>query len=146
MSKLAQLPDAPWYKDGLKFTCTQCGKCCTGPSGFVWITEEEMHAMAKALRMTVQAFKIRYTRKRNNRLALVEKKNSAGTYDCIFLSEQKCQIYQARPRQCRTFPWWKENLNTEESWQLASLGCEGMHAEASLVPYSEIAQSLADQS
>src|SRR5262245_18529291 len=25
----------PWYQDGLEFTCTRCGKCCTGEPGFV---------------------------------------------------------------------------------------------------------------
>ena len=25
----------PWYNDGLRFTCTRCGHCCTGEPGFV---------------------------------------------------------------------------------------------------------------
>ncbi len=37
---------APWYQDGLAFTCTQCGKCCTGDPGFVWVTDEEIAALA----------------------------------------------------------------------------------------------------
>lgn len=132
----------PWYKDGLKFKCTECGKCCTGSSGFVWVTEEEIRAMAKVLDLSEQKFKIKYIRNRDNRFALVEKKNAIGEYDCIFLKNKKCQVYQARPKQCRTFPWWKENLNSEESWKIAALSCEGINDEAPLIPFSEIEHSV----
>lgn len=128
----------PWYKDGLRFKCTQCGKCCTGQPGFVWVEQDEITAMASICNLSEKTFKIRYIRKRENRLALVEKKNAQGESDCIFLKDKKCQIYQARPKQCRTFPWWKENLHTEESWKIAALSCEGINNDAPLVPYSEI--------
>ncbi len=42
-------PDGPWYQDGLRFTCTMCGKCCTGDPGYVWVTDEELAALAKFL-------------------------------------------------------------------------------------------------
>ena len=132
----------PWYKDGLKFKCTECGKCCTGQPGFVWTTDAEVEAMAKKLHMTVQAFKMRYIRKKENRLALVEKKVGEGDKACIFLKEKRCEIYEARPQQCRTFPWWKENLQSEESWKVAALGCEGISEKASVVKYEAIQQLL----
>lgn len=130
----------PWYKDGLKFKCTECGKCCTGTSGFVWVTEEEISSMATALNISIKAFKIKYIRNRDNRLALVEKKNISGGFDCIFLKNKKCEVYQARPKQCRSFPWWPEHLNSEESWKLAALDCEGINDQAPIVPYSEITE------
>lgn len=132
----------PWYKDGLRFKCTGCGKCCTGPSGIVHITSDEAVQMAKALNLTLQVFKIRYTRTRNNQLALVEKKNELGGYDCIFLKDKACQIYQARPAQCRSYPFWPENLNTSQSWYLASLTCEGINDNAPFIPLSEITPAL----
>lgn len=132
----------PWYKDGLKFKCTECGKCCTGPSGFLWVSDEEIRTMASALNISEKTFKMLYVRNRNNKLSIVEKKNAEGEYDCIFLKNKKCEIYQARPKQCRTFPWWQENLNTEESWKLAAMSCEGINDEAPLVPYCEIKASL----
>jgi Fe-S-cluster containining protein len=135
-------PSLPWYKEGLKFKCTECGKCCTGQAGFVWVTNEEIAAMAKVMHLSEQTFKIKYVRNRNNRLALVEKKNEAGGYDCIFLKNKKCQIYQARPKQCQTFPWWKENLNTPESWKLAAQDCEGINDQAAAVPYETIKKNL----
>ncbi len=126
----------PWYKNGLRFKCTECGKCCTGAPGFVWLTLEEMEAIAKHLDITLDLFKRKYVRMRNNRYSLIEKKSKNNA--CVFLEENKCQIYQARPKQCRTFPWWKENLNTEESWKLAAIDCEGINDQAPLVPLSEI--------
>src|SRR6202012_4519691 len=120
----------PWYKEGLRFQCTECGKCCTGGPGYVWVSEEEMMAIAKLLKISVEKFKRNYTRQRDNRYALVERKSFDNQYDCIFLKDKKCTVYQARPNQCKTFPWWKNNLNTEESWEIAALSCEGINEEA----------------
>ena len=33
--------------------------------------------------------------------------------ECIFLKENKCSVYKARPIQCRTWPFWSENMNTK---------------------------------
>src|SRR5665811_1581683 len=92
----------PWYKDGLHFKCTECGKCCTGGPGFVWITEEEMEGIASSLKIYLERFKREYTRTRDNRYSLIEKKRKNGGYDCIFLKDKKCMVYQNRPVQCRT--------------------------------------------
>lgn len=132
----------PWYKDGLRFKCTECGKCCTGTPGFVWVSQEEICSMAQFLNISVDLFKRKYIRSRDNRYALIEKKIANEDYECIFLKDKKCQIYKARPTQCRTFPWWKENLNTEESWKLAAKECEGINNDAPIVPYSQIEQSI----
>lgn len=130
----------PWYKEGLKFQCTECGKCCTGAPGYVWVTKEEMSAIAVFLNISIELFKRKYVRQRDNRYALVEKKSENNA--CIFLKDKKCSIYQARPAQCRTFPWWRENLNSKESWDLAAQSCEGINDEAPLVPYDQIEESL----
>src|SRR5947208_1066324 len=37
----------PWYADGLRFRCTRCGNCCTGPPGVVWVNDAEIHAIAQ---------------------------------------------------------------------------------------------------
>lgn len=132
----------PWYKEGLKFKCTECGKCCTGSKGFVWITEDEMAGMAKELNISLDLFKRRYVRQRDNRYALVEKKTENNEFACIFLKDKKCEVYKNRPLQCRTYPWWKENLNSESSWNLAAESCEGINDNAPLVPYPQIVDLL----
>ncbi len=132
----------PWYKDGLAFQCTQCGQCCTGQPGYVWVTEEEMDAMAKVLNISLDLFKRKYIRQLDNRYALTERKALNNDYDCVFLKDKKCQVYQARPIQCRTYPWWNENLNSKQSWDLAAKECEGINEESPLVPYEQIIQIL----
>lgn len=126
----------PWYKEGLRFKCTECGQCCTGAPGYIWVSDDEMAAIAKLLDISVELFKRKYVRQRNNRFALIEKKSQNN--DCIFLKDKKCSIYQARPTQCRTFPFWIENLNSEESWKLAAESCEGINDDATLIPYEKI--------
>jgi uncharacterized protein len=131
-----------WYKNGLHFQCTGCGKCCTGCPGYVWVTLDEICAMAALLDLSVEEFSRRYLRQRDGRYALVELKSH--NYDCVFLKDEKCQIYQVRPRQCRTFPWWKENLSSEQSWKETAERCEGINEEAPLVSYEEIQRVLLD--
>lgn len=126
----------PWYKKGLRFQCTGCGKCCSGGPGYVWVTKEEIAAMAEYLAMPIDLFVRKHIRQRDNRYALIEKKTE--NFDCIFLHDRKCLIYPVRPHQCKTFPWWVENLRSEESWKLAARYCEGISEKAPLVSCDEI--------
>lgn len=126
-----------WYKDGLRFGCTQCGKCCTGSPGVVWVGDKEIDEMAAFLQITPLEFVEKYTRRIGTRLSLTEDQK---TYDCAFLKENRCQIYGARPKQCRTFPWWSENLKSQEAWEEAAARCEGInHPDAPLIPPSAMA-------
>lgn len=36
--------------------------------------------------------------------------------DCCFLINNKCTIYEARPLQCRTWPFWPENMK-QTTWK-----------------------------
>ncbi len=129
-----------WYKDGLRFQCTQCGQCCTGSPGYIWVTEEEMTQMAQFLNISLDLFKRKYTRQSDNRYALIERKSEDNA--CFFLKDKKCMVYGARPTQCRTFPWWPENLRSKESWNLTSQSCEGINDNAPLITLEEINAQL----
>ena len=61
-------PAAPWYADGLTFTCTTCGNCCTGGPGYVWVTTEEVRRLAEHLRLTPEEVVERYCRRVGGRL------------------------------------------------------------------------------
>src|SRR6476469_2030180 len=78
----------PWYAEGLKFTCSQCGNCCTGGPGFVWISREEIRRLAEFLRITPEETVEKYCRKIDGKFSLKESRNR-GSYDCIFLREEK---------------------------------------------------------
>jgi Predicted Fe-S-cluster oxidoreductase len=55
-------------------------------------------------------------------VSLLEKEN----YDCIFLTKQGCSVYHARPRQCRTYPFWRSVMENEESWEAEKALCPGI--------------------
>lgn len=92
--------------------------------------------MAAHLKISKEEFMRRYTRSIFGRPSLIENRT---TYDCVFLKDSKCQVYSVRPKQCRTFPWWKENLKTRADWKEAAKRCEGIdHPDASVVPFEKI--------
>jgi Fe-S-cluster containining protein len=113
----------PWYKDGLRFKCMQCGGCCTGAPGFVWVNKAEIEALAGAIRVDVVEFERRYVRKVGIRKSLIEFANG----DCVFFSSESrsCQVYEHRPRQCRTWPFWGSNLATPADWEDMCERCPG---------------------
>ncbi|MBW3543530.1 MAG: YkgJ family cysteine cluster protein [Planctomycetes bacterium] len=114
---------APWYKDGLRFTCTQCGDCCTGEPGVVWIDDEEVARIAELTGKPVAEVRLFHTRLVGDRVTLIELPNG----DCTFLDgkTRRCSIYQARPRQCRSWPFWPSNLKTPQAWQEVERVCPG---------------------
>ena len=111
----------PWYRAGLRFSCTQCGNCCTGVPGYVWVTHREIEELASFLEMSVEELGQRYLRKVGARYALLEK----ATGHCVFYS-RGCTVYPARPRQCRRFPFWSGNLQSRRAWNEAGDECPGM--------------------
>jgi Fe-S-cluster containining protein len=130
----------PWFHEGLRFGCTQCGQCCTGSPGYAWVTLDEIVAIAAHLNLSIDDFAKRYLRQVGEEYALLE---HPTTYDCVFLKEKKCQIYPVRPKQCRTFPWWKNQLESEEAWKEAAKRCEGInHPEAPTISCKAILQLL----
>lgn len=138
---LAPSDEKPWYHQGLRFSCTGCGRCCTGAPGYVWVTAEEIATIAAFLEMTVEAFCQRYVRRVGDSFSLSEE---PGSYDCSFLEGGKrCRIYPVRPIQCQTFPWWPQTLASPESWQEAANCCEGIDGDgAPLVPLEQIEAAL----
>ena len=119
------MPDEPWYANGLRFECTRCGNCCTGAPGSVRVTEEEVAALAARLELPDDSFRSRYTRVLpDGETSLIELAN----HDCVFWERDSgCQVYEDRPRQCRTWPFWRGNLASRAHWDSSAEGCPGMN-------------------
>jgi uncharacterized protein len=124
-----------WYQGGLRFQCTGCGDCCTGEPGYVWINKAEIQAMSVLLRISMEDFQKRYVRLIGVRKSLIELANG----DCIFFDNDRrcCQIYEARPRQCRTWPFWSSNMSSPRSWQEIADRCPGCNL-GPIIPFPEI--------
>ena len=115
---------APWYENGLRFTCTQCGNCCSGFEGYVWVNDEEIARIAEHLQKSVEEVKRLHTRPVGRRVSLRE---VGSNHDCTFFDPEKrgCTIYPARPRQCRNWPFWSSNLESPEAWREVQRTCPG---------------------
>jgi len=130
------MSDRPWYQEGLRFECQPgCGRCCTGEPGYVWVTDEEIAALADAGGIDAAQFEEQFARRVGNRKSLIE--HPGG--DCIFYDRPtaQCMIYLLRPRQCRTFPFWDSNIKSPEAWQDACGLCPGC-GQGPVIPLEEI--------
>ena len=91
-----------------KDTCKTCGgNCCRGIGGYVWISIEELEKIAGTMKMDLALFSQQYVRQVQDRLSLQERVINGEHYCCFFDAiDCQCKIYQNRPRQCRTYPFW----------------------------------------
>ena len=103
-------------EDGYSFcfdsnACASCGgACCIGESGYIWVNYKEIEAIANYLNMSIEEFAQNYLIRAKNRYSLKEFKVKELGYACIFFDTQNrvCKIYDVRPKQCRTFPFWEQ--------------------------------------
>ncbi len=128
-----------WYAAGLHFECQQCGNCCSGPDeGVIWITKQEIEKLAEHLKITPVELHKKYLRRIGLRITI---KEDPCTKDCIFLrpfnGAKGCSIYNFRPTQCRTWPFWKYNLDTPDDWNAAAQKCPGIN-KGKLYTFDEI--------
>lgn len=71
----------------------------------------------------------------------------AGGYDCVLLGRDQetgktwCTAHRSRPAQCRTWPFWPENLHNEKAWKQAGRECEGI-GRGDYVPLKVIQREL----
>ena len=100
-------------KDGFKFAfdpnaCNECqGRCCTGESGYIYVTKKEALSICELLGIDIKQLVSEYLFKKGYKYSI--KENKVGdSYECIFYDREinGCKIYDARPTQCKTFPFW----------------------------------------
>ncbi|MDD2791176.1 MAG: YkgJ family cysteine cluster protein [Sulfurimonas sp.] len=88
--------------------CETCqGKCCTGESGYIYVTMAEIEKIAALLEMDVKKFAGEYLFKNGYKYSIKEQLHN-DSHECVFYDRNSngCKIYEARPLQCRTFPFW----------------------------------------
>ena len=126
-----------FFHGGLRFACRRCGACCL-ISGRVALSEDDISALACACEMNQRVFLDMFTC--TDEIGLTLKERDDGS--CVFY-ENGCAVYDARPKQCRTWPFWHSNLRREKSWQEAADLCAGI-GSGILYSQDEIIDSLSD--
>lgn len=109
-------------KEGFDFAfnpsaCEACeGNCCIGESGNIWINREEIENLRSHLDVTLDEVYSRFLEKRGYKYSLKEIKLEENNFACIFfdLDKKQCSIYEVRPTQCRTFPFWNYFKDNKE--------------------------------
>ncbi|RBQ31488.1 zinc/iron-chelating domain-containing protein [Arcobacter sp. FW59] len=109
-------------KDGYDFAfkpsvCGICqGNCCIGESGYIWINKIEIENLSNYFKIDVEELKEKYLFKEGYKYSIKEVKLGKNSFACCFfdLSKRQCSIYEYRPVQCRTFPFWDYFKNNIE--------------------------------
>ena len=101
------------YKKGIRFECQGSSNCCVsrGMYGYVYLTKKDILRISIYMDLKVIDFIKLYCDKTDGFTHFKEKMKNG---DCQFLVNKRCSIYKARPTQCRTWPFWKENMKTKK--------------------------------
>jgi Fe-S-cluster containining protein len=97
-----------FYDDGIRFECQGDGRCCRnhGRHTYVYVSFGDRKRLAAHLGTTTLEFTKRYTQASDGMVHLKEPER-----DCPFFQDSRCGVHAARPWQCRTWPFWKENMH-----------------------------------
>ncbi|MFP4204603.1 MAG: YkgJ family cysteine cluster protein [Spirochaetaceae bacterium] len=116
-----------FFAEGLRFHCTRCSMCCRFDSGYVFLSQRDIERIADGLHTGESEVRETYCRRVQlgpvSRLSLKEQPNK----DCVFWMDGECSIYEHRPLQCRSFPFWPANLGSRSRWDDLERECPGVN-------------------
>ncbi|MDA8138834.1 MAG: YkgJ family cysteine cluster protein [Desulfobacteraceae bacterium] len=114
--------ERPYFFDaGLRFECQRCGVCCTGAPGTIYMGPDEIDLVAGHCQISRQQFIATYLYPFKDSYSLRE--DDQGR--CLFFNAG-CTIYEVRPLQCRSFPFWFSNLRSPARWARLRQDCPGI--------------------
>jgi uncharacterized protein len=112
-----------WEKEPLRFECqTDCFKCCVKP-GIVHFDRDDIRETSDLLEVSPAEFKKTYLVRDQDYWVLEVGK---GGEPCTFLTDQGCSIHSGKPKQCSSYPFWRENLSSKSMWRLVGVYCPGI--------------------
>jgi Fe-S-cluster containining protein len=110
-----------FFDQGLRFECQQCGHCCTGEPGFIFVDKREIAPIAEYISQDLSCFIDAFLYPFRTGYSIKEHDDGR----CLFYKEG-CVIYPVRPAQCRTYPFWFENLRSLKKWRRVTRECPGI--------------------
>jgi Fe-S-cluster containining protein len=129
MTERPRHPEEPlafYAETGLRFACQRCSACCRYSPGFVLLSAHDLSDLREAVTVPWDEFKKRYLRALKIgpfiRVSLTEKSN----YDCVFWEDGGCRVYEHRPFQCRSFPFWTYLVSSPAAWAEYKSNCPGI--------------------
>lgn len=113
----------PWWSEGVRFECQETGRCCVsrGTYGYVYLTLADRRRLARHFQLSALQFTRRYCRKTDGHFHLRD-----FTDACQFLEGKRCGVYEARPVQCRTWPFWPEHMSPKAWSKEVASYCPGV--------------------
>ena len=114
------------YQNGIRFQCQGSGKCCVSREsyGYVYLSDIDLKRFSKYFQISIKKFKEQYCEITDGFIHLAERSELKG--NCIFLKDKKCSVYENRPSQCRTWPFWNDNMNAKVWNKDISINCPGV--------------------
>ncbi|MBN2804463.1 MAG: YkgJ family cysteine cluster protein [Deltaproteobacteria bacterium] len=107
--------DDTFYKNGIRFECTGCAKCCFthGENTYVYFSDKDIENTSELLKTSRIDFLNTYCQSDEDGNIYLKTKGNK----CLFLNDKnQCDIYSSRPMQCRTWPFWTENIKSLKAW------------------------------
>ena len=126
---------------GIRFKCQGSGNCCVsrGSYGYVYLSKKDIKTLSIGLKTTQKKFIKNYCDETDGFIHLKELKKNKG--NCIFLIDKRCSVYKSRPIQCRTWPFWAENMNTKDWNNDIAKNCPGV-GKGKLIKKEEILKQI----
>jgi len=124
----------PFYASGLFFGCERCSSCCRGDSGFVFLSKRDLGKLLSRLGLDFKSFFRDYCIlvDSGTGMALSLRENvregnkGKKEYDCVFWTNDGCAVYEDRPVQCSTYPFWASIMDSATAWKGESRFCPGI--------------------
>jgi len=133
-------------ENGIEFSCQMCGTCCRGfDEGEVYVYQDDILRLTQSLNLTKKSelskFAKQYLKVINDSFFWKEPGAARGkTYrfkslgfkfadddeHCQFLKDNGCIVHEARPFQCRCFPFWNMLVSSRKNFINYSKKCLGL--------------------
>ena len=130
------------YSKGMRFQCQKSSNCCVsrGSYGFVYLSKKDILRLSKYTDLSIKDFIKLYCEKTYGFVHFKERRKNS---ECQFLEKKRCSIYKSRPTQCRTWPFWSENMKTKIWNEEIQSFCPGI-GKGKIIQQSQIEKNIND--